>query len=492
MKISMYMLAKWLESEHPQAVIREGKREISGLRLFEEGTSPISDYLYVGEVENRSLEDGTYNILLMHHKDIIRLKNGDLNYVGNRILEAFEFFDNLEKKFFQAYYHENPEQEIISAVEELLGPCFIMQPDYRILAYSRNFIPEDVNEYWQAFSRYGEPTLQSIDSMRNSSVMQVFRKKPNRTIFEEPNAAPYSYGIASTYQDTEGGVIGYLVIADKQPISEYVMDMEEILMNALNNLQMAPLRPLRPFDINQEGEVLLANLLRNPLDQRSKDILNGVNRFGADHMFRIICINNSENDSTNLFRNHLKRKLQDSLITFQDGQMVVLVWNSGKNTDSKYDVFLKKILNGLLPDTSIELGISNPFSGVENCAYGLEQARFANKSQKARICFFADSAVDYLLSETGLMQKKLARHTAVHKLETYDQSNGTELVKTLKQYLYYERSVGKTAEAMFIHKNTVLYRIHQIRDMCEIDLENAKEREYLILSLMLSYKRVTY
>lgn len=484
MKISMHILKKWLENENPIAVINEGECVISGLRLFEEEGDLYSNYLYVGYVGDIIPEDSSHNILLMHHNDIIRLKNGDLNYIVNRILEAFEFFDTLEQRFSNAYYHENPEQEIISAVEHMLGPCFIMKPDYKILACSQNFLPDDVNVFWQSFMQYGEPSLQNIEMMKKSLVIQVFQSRPDMMLYQEPAAAPYQYGIANTYQRPDESIIGYLIIASREPISAYEKDMAGILLAALNNLQRIAARSLTITEMNAESEMLFADILKNPHDQRSRDILSVIYDIKPYTELRILCLRTEDSNANVILCDQIKRTFQHVLIAVHDEQLVVLMRNPSYENGKKEIVSRLKTITH---HTSIYTGISNPFYGIENSFYAMDQAMFALHQRGTEdICFFSCKAVNYLLSERSMEMKKEARHPAVRILEAYDLKNATELLKTVQQYMHCDRSVRKTSEKMYIHKNTVLYRMNQIRDMCHLDLEDDADREYLFLSLLLS------
>lgn len=66
----------------------------------------------------------------------------------------------------------------------------------------------------------------------------------------------------------------------------------------------------------------------------------------------------------------------------------------------------------------------------------------------------------------------------------YDQENGTDLLKTLFYYLYTRGSLKDTATYLFLHRNSVKYRMDKIRELFEIDLEDSKERVVYFFCLM--------
>jgi DNA-binding PucR family transcriptional regulator len=64
----------------------------------------------------------------------------------------------------------------------------------------------------------------------------------------------------------------------------------------------------------------------------------------------------------------------------------------------------------------------------------------------------------------------------------YDRKNGTELAYSLYMYLICERNSIAASNTMFIHRNTLVYRLKKIDALVNIDYENFEERQYIILS----------
>ena len=76
---------------------------------------------------------------------------------------------------------------------------------------------------------------------------------------------------------------------------------------------------------------------------------------------------------------------------------------------------------------------------------------------------------------------------AVLELYGRQQQNGDELFRTLQIYLENERSISRTSEILYTHRNTVLYRIRKIQDMFDHDLSDPYTREYTLLSVKVLY-----
>ncbi|OUP20796.1 transcriptional regulator [Lachnoclostridium sp. An196] len=75
-------------------------------------------------------------------------------------------------------------------------------------------------------------------------------------------------------------------------------------------------------------------------------------------------------------------------------------------------------------------------------------------------------------------------------LEEYDHANGTFLQDTLLAYYMNGFSVGKTAEALFIHRNSLQYRINKIEELLGMELDDYME--YLNLINCILIKRLMF
>ena len=71
----------------------------------------------------------------------------------------------------------------------------------------------------------------------------------------------------------------------------------------------------------------------------------------------------------------------------------------------------------------------------------------------------------------------------------YDQLHHSELAYTLYMYLTHERNLAAAAEAMNMHRSSLVYRFKRINSLLGDDFEDYKERMYLILSYEMNRKR---
>jgi sugar diacid utilization regulator len=66
--------------------------------------------------------------------------------------------------------------------------------------------------------------------------------------------------------------------------------------------------------------------------------------------------------------------------------------------------------------------------------------------------------------------------THLKSLAAYDAARGTRLVQTLESYLDHGGTLINTAQALFIHRNTLLHRLERIQTLCPVDLHDPWQR----------------
>ena len=153
-----------------------------------------------------------------------------------------------------------------------------------------------------------------------------------------------------------------------------------------------------------------------------------------------------------------------------------------------------KALEALAQNDHLLVGVSNVFSQVSKFAEYFEQARevlkFANRPKQTEpILYYLDHAL-YMMLDRIDDGKFLAQcyHPALQRLAAYDQKNGTDLLPTLNTYTMTGFNKTNTAKELYIHRNTVNYRIQQIEQLCGIDLSYEK----LPFTLQLSFRLFSY
>ena len=150
---------------------------------------------------------------------------------------------------------------------------------------------------------------------------------------------------------------------------------------------------------------------------------------------------------------------------------------------------LRYRLSPLCRDYCLYAGISSPVRGTGELHIAYTQSRVALEkafqlgSERWAIPF-SDCALEYMLSRTReAMPLKHLVAPELNALIEHDRQKGTQYYPTLRAYLLNEREITRTAEALIIHRTTLLYRLRKLQAVAPIDLDDPGRRLHLLISL---------
>ena len=186
----------------------------------------------------------------------------------------------------------------------------------------------------------------------------------------------------------------------------------------------------------------------------------------------------------------------DVLIGVQGGRLVLVIGRahpapvtSEESTESEDGL-------NLLPFIDIARALEPGF-GTGQLVLGHQVASLvdASRSAKAALAGFAvakswrgaprPTFADDLLPERALAGDGLARSTLINRIYRPLQAHSTELLATLWCYLDNGRSLEATARELFVHPNTVRYRLKRVSEVIGWDATGARESLILQAALIL-------
>jgi purine catabolism regulator len=138
------------------------------------------------------------------------------------------------------------------------------------------------------------------------------------------------------------------------------------------------------------------------------------------------------------------------------------------------------------PDARPRCGIGTPAQSLEDWLNSFRQAgqalEMSQRLAETRPLFFPDLSVYRLLLQIdGSPELKAFQHEILGPLLEHD--NGKELIRTLEVYFERNGNLKKTAHTLYIHRNTLIYRLERIHEITGLDLDNPETRLALQLTL---------
>lgn len=181
---------------------------------------------------------------------------------------------------------------------------------------------------------------------------------------------------------------------------------------------------------------------------------------------------------TNELLLNLRRLLQElslpfSLCVFQGVPIVLTDGSISCNRSSA----LYEALLAFSKKYGIHAFVSGRFSDIMQAKDKLRHCRFLMEcvtSVTTDVVLMDDFNTFGLLLASELKKSQLTSFCSETLLDIveYDEQNGTEYLKTLRSYLVFNRNAKEAGAALFIHPNTVLYRIRTMQERFSFDLND--------------------
>jgi purine catabolism regulator len=140
-------------------------------------------------------------------------------------------------------------------------------------------------------------------------------------------------------------------------------------------------------------------------------------------------------------------------------------------------------------NASVSAGVGRPndgLRGLQRSFYEAEQALRAGERLfgPGQTVAFADLGAYRLLSHLhGTPEMESFQAEVLGGLMDYDKKTGSHLLSTLEAFFAANGNLSKTAETLFVHRNTLMYRLNRIQELTDTSLEDPETRFDLQLAL---------
>ena len=142
-----------------------------------------------------------------------------------------------------------------------------------------------------------------------------------------------------------------------------------------------------------------------------------------------------------------------------------------------------------MKDRKLVIGSSDQVKDISNLAVAFRRAKAAVRMALASeqgLRFFEDMGLYrllYMVDDPELLRR--LSEDRLRPLIEYDELHEGDYVATLKCYLKNNGSIKAMADELFIHRNTILYRMANIKSMLGCSLESAEDRMALMIACMI-------
>lgn len=463
-RFSMYMALDALASFMPIPEITDGEARYRSLRL---GTA-ARDAMGL-------IEDGG-GLLLVGGRDRIRLPGARLTEAHDALMDALTAWSDWDARL-QAAAAEGTLQDLVDIAFTMFDePIFITDARDRITALTAH--PRgSVNDEWDYILEHGSmPAGRLVGIYRD----QLFRSAGGRDgapfIFNPPGMQ--HRGINMRFLDPDGGDWqGVAVIIEhKSAITIGRLHLAESLFTAISkSLRLHPAAAAAQAEAALLGELLAGNAV-----SVERAHLLQARLFPDAKQFLIAALQPEGARPAQHAMPMIERAFPGARCIKKERGLIAL-FPFCPEAPAK--------LQTVATQADARIGLSRPFSDWARIAEYGSQARTALETGTDRVNELSARSVNALCAK--MLGDRLAglalAHPALAILADYDARHGSALLNTLQAYLMHERNLIQTAKALYIHRNSLVYRVRRITELTGLDLDDPDQRLYLLYSFAPSF-----
>lgn len=401
------------------------------------------------------------------------------------IIDICQYYDRWEKDLHEMVWEKQDFQQMIDRTDEIFGnPIFICNWQGNVLGYSEKYQDVEIRRFWHVITHEKRVPISSLAALMDSEYSNLLYEENQVHLLDFPELKYRSlFGLVHINSEI---VLQFQIIEHDRKLKAsdryLAMTFLDSLRHSFRESQMAAHQS--SFDVFKK---LMSGV---EVTEQSLDwVLDYIGWGNSDHEYCLIAFSNRDgSDCDSVLFPQLERHIPGCKLLDHDGQMIMLIPLKVLQRFSKelrYTINLFHIYGG----------VSLPFRTWNALPRNLKQAKSALQhcSTNAALSYSIDYSWENLLDVISANKDASELlHPAVSILRNYDITHETEFANTLKTYLSHERSNVKTAESLYIHRNTLKYRIDKISQLIDVDLENPDVRMHILISFLLLEKSDKY
>lgn len=409
--------------------------------------------------------------------------------------------DNFHRRLIDVMLHGGSLTEIAKAMHESI--------DNTVAIY---------DEIFQSYTIYGNKEIKS-------SIAEILEKEQDKTIVSttmKSNKELKKYIdkidnksipriVIPIFNDDK--LYGYVYIwEDERMISPVELTVIE---SSTPIIALDLVKKLSIFEIENKNKIEFFDDLLSDDENRQRKALDKGNYFGFDKRKTYSVIVVAIKDIDRLVRltpsnanyvhqiniklinivDRLSRYSEQKVIFANKSDRLIIVF--GMNREIKTNVMKRNVLefsNQIFKyvkregvEENISIGIGRSYSDLGLLWKSYREAYRAAESlkdNKGAPAHYDDLGIYRILSFEELKPELNQFYKEVlEPLVRYDNEKDSELVKTLQMYFECGGNLKRISEEMFTHYNTIIYRMQRIKDITDINMDNASDRLNIQIAL---------
>lgn len=369
------------------------------------------------------------------------------------------------------------EEEACYSLKELLdlyanyikNPMVVINHNYELLYYTQTNKGDNV---------YKEATNAGVWSLELIAIANnAFKNKSEYVILDSINKNKRRL----FYKIEHNTMLGYLVLLEEENSTFDELDYDTLkhLVNSIGKILY-----LDDYKKNDANIQTFYKALLN-YEYKTKDILKtkiedyNVN---LDASLLIISLSKASFSQNNYLKVKLESVLAVNAVIAYDDNVLIFLNNDNIPLSKITDILIDNNLTALYVKKILDYFSFNIYyKALTNLL------RFLEESKKSVLYFEADYKIylPFFTDKYNINEIKNFIDLKIMKIYNDDMKNETDNINTLYFYLSYDKSLSIAANKLYIHRNTVSYRLMKMSDMYDMDFNDLMQNKIYLYSIFL-------
>ncbi|MDD7388784.1 MAG: helix-turn-helix domain-containing protein [Lachnospiraceae bacterium] len=418
--------------------------------------------------------------------DYIVIKDIDAQEAVEIVQSVFDYYDDWDFSVREAARKMDFQKIIDKSWHIFHNPIVLMDANWNVLAISNRYGEDELDAEWKHLCRYGSSSLDIFTYLKNDPLNNYDTEGAHYYRMNNPHM---SNCISSTimYRYALCGRINVLE-HDRElnrgdiQIVDYLVDAICDAMGVLSRQRDEGVNYFSVYQNLLSGQEVDEEKLKHQMEYM--DWVDGRDSYYVFVASPSLTLESPE--AALLLKNQMGRLMPQCELAAVDNNVVVII--STRDLDDRIlDTMQKLNKNG-----DFLIGQSLKFFDIRLCRHYYNQARFAIRCARSahstsadnrKIVNFYDYAIEFIIRNSDEEEAILACHPDIINLWHMDKEHHMDRLKTFSVYLNNERSLLNAAQELYVHRNTLVYRINKIFEILTCDLDDVYTRDYMKLSI---------
>ena len=470
MRLNMWMIANCLAVLEPELYLKEFEPAvIKGVRFYS-----ADGYAYVCQRGDK--------VMCSFEEEYFLLSGLSLEVACGLIQDVFDVFDAWESKVTRWMQHMEYQKIVDSCHAFLRNPLVLLDANYKAMALSGQYGPEDVDGEWKYLKENGFSSIKVVKELRGRSADSNLQRirHPDAVLRIKLDAFGYVNVSQNIYY--ENILCGRFVIMERSR----AVNCGDITLIKMLAEWLAPYMNKLNFNNRYTGgsSVFYHLLKGRETDPKILEMELCYYGWEADDEYKLLMLfyrdKKADGMLLRLLRSALLQTVPACVTEIFDNRIVVIMNQSRQNVDYLTDKIKDIVMHN---DACCYAGLEAPGILSLNKLYHqlsqMDGLLMCDKTQRA-LFEFQECAVAYILREADLQRKICAMYPPIR--QCWLKGDDKEALEAMRVYLLNNQSIAETAKQLYLHRNTLVYRLQKIRAKLKLDLQDPQKRLYYSVS----------